>query len=138
MRVSQRLDYAVRGLVALAQRPDATPVAAAEIADALSLPRRFLEQQFTALAQAGVLDCRRGAGGGCALAQDARSVTVADVVHALEGSALDVPHTSGTVVSEMWADVAGSLDRVFAGITIAELAAQQDRLDATESEIYYI
>jgi Rrf2 family protein len=138
MRVSQRLDYAVRGLVALAQRPDSTPVAASEIADALSLPRRFLEQQFTALAQAGVLECRRGAGGGCTLAQDARALTVADVVRALEGAALDVPRTSGTVVSEMWADVAGALDRVLADVTLADLAARQDRLDAARSEIYYI
>ena len=138
MRVSQRLDYALRGLVALAQMPAGTAVAAGELADSLSLPRRFLEQQFTTLAQGGVLDCRRGAGGGCALARPAGSVSVADVVQALEGSAMDVPRTSGTVVSDMWADVARSLDRTLASVTLADLAARQNRLDASHEAIYYI
>lgn len=138
MRVSQRLDYALRGLVALAQRPPGTSVAAGDLADSLSLPRRFLEQQFTALAQAGLVECRRGAGGGCALARPANDLSVADVVRALEGAALDVPRTSGTIVSDMWADVAQGLDGILAGISVADLASRQDALDAMQAAIYYI
>jgi Rrf2 family protein len=138
MRVSQRVDYALRGLVALAQLPEGTSVAAGEIADQLSLPRRFLEQQFTALSQAGVVECRRGAGGGCSLARPAAQVTAADVVHALEGGSLDVPRTSGTVVSDMWAEVARSVDEALSAFTIAELAAGQNQLDASRAAIYYI
>ena len=138
MRVSQRVDYALRGLVALAQRPPGTPVAAGDLADALGLPRRFLEQQFTALAQAGVVECRRGAGGGCALARPAAMITAADVIVALEGGSLDVPRTSGTVVSDMWADVARTLDEALSTVTLADLAAQQSELDASAAAIYYI
>jgi Rrf2 family protein len=138
MRVSQRLDYALRGLVALAQRPPGSSTAAGEIADELLLPRRFLEQQFTALGQAGIVDCRRGAGGGCALARAAGDVSVADVVRALEGTALDVPRTHGTVVSEMWAEVALSLEATLAAVTLADLAKRQDRFDASQAAIYYI
>ena len=71
MRVSQRLDYAVRALTALAQQPPGVYVAAGDIADGLGLQRRFVEQQFTGLARAGIVDCRRGAGGGCALLRPA-------------------------------------------------------------------
>jgi Rrf2 family protein len=138
VRVSQRLDYALRGLVALAQRPAGSSVAAGDIADSLNLPRRFLEQQFTALAQAGIVECRRGAGGGCALARPAAGITVADVVRALEGAALDVPRTSGTVVSEMWGDVARSLEQSLTGITLADLVRGQDRIDADSAAVYYI
>jgi Rrf2 family protein len=138
MRVSQRLDYALRGLVALAQRPDGSAVAASDIADRLSLPRRFLEQQFTALAKAGVVECRRGAGGGCALARPAGEITVADVVRALEGVTLDVPRTSGTVVSEMWMDAARSLEQTLGEVTLEQLAERQDLLDAGAAAIYYI
>jgi Rrf2 family protein len=138
VRVSQRLDYALRGLVALAQRPAGTSVAAGEIADALALPRRFLEQQFTTLAQAGVVECKRGAGGGCSLARPAAEVTVADVVRAVEGSVLDVPRASGTVASDMWVDVEHALEGVLAGISLADLAARQDLLDASTAAIYYI
>ena len=55
MRVSKRLDYTVRGLTALARHAPGTHVAAGDIADALGLPRRFVEQQFTALARAGIV-----------------------------------------------------------------------------------
>jgi len=138
MRVSQRLDYALRGLVALAQRREGEAVAAGDLADSLSLPRRFLEQQFTALSQAGIVDCRRGAGGGCTLARPASEITAADVVRALEGGALDVPHTSGTVVSEMWAEIATSLDAALAEVTLADLAQRQNALEASQAAIYYI
>jgi len=138
MRVSQRVDNALRGLVALAQRPPGTPVAAGDIADSLALPRRFLEQQFTALAQAGIVECRRGAGGGCALARPAAMITAAEVVRALEGASLDVPRTSGTVVSDMWAGVARALDDALEVVTLADLAAQQNALDASAAAIYYI
>jgi Rrf2 family protein len=138
VRVSQRLDYALRGLVALAQRPDGTAVAAGDIADSLSLPRRFLEQQFTALAQSGLLECRRGAGGGCTLARSADEITVAEVVRAIEGVALDVPRTSGTIVTEMWEDVARELDETFARITLSDLVTGQDRLEASMAAVYFI
>ena len=138
MRVSQRLDYALRGLVALAQRPAGASVAAGEIADAVGLPRRFLEQQFTTLGQSGIVLCRRGAGGGCALGRPANEISVADVVHALEGPALDAPHNSGTVVTGLWDDVAASLEASLAGVTLSDLARGQDRLDAVSAAVYFI
>jgi Rrf2 family protein len=138
VRVSQRVDYALRGLVALAQRPSGASVAAGDLADSLMIPRRFLEQQFTALARAGVVECRRGAGGGCSLARPAEEISVGDVVRALEGAALDVPRTSGTVVSQMWGEVAQTLDDALARLTLGELAREQDRMDAGAAAVYYI
>jgi Rrf2 family protein len=132
------VDYALRGLIALAQRPPGTSVAAGDIADSLTIPRRFLEQQFTALAQAGVVECRRGAGGGCALARPAEEISVGEVVRALDGAALDVPLTSGTVVSQMWGEVARTLEDTLARLTLGELARQQDRMDAGAAPVYYI
>jgi Rrf2 family protein len=138
VRVSQRLDYTVRGLTALAQLPAGTFVAAGEIAEGLGLPRRFVEQQFTALARAGIVDCRRGAGGGCALARPAADVTVGEVVRALQGSALDVPHVTGSAVAEMWASASVSLERDFERTTFASLAARQRELDSQAAPMYYI
>jgi Rrf2 family protein len=138
VRVPQRLDYALRGLVALAQRPQGTFTPAGDVADELSLPRRFLEQQFTVLAQAGLVECRRGAGGGCALSRPADEVTVLDVVRALEGAALDVPRVTGSAVSEMWADAARSVEDALAGVTLADLAGRQALLDAGRAAVYHI
>ncbi|MDO8964600.1 MAG: Rrf2 family transcriptional regulator [Coriobacteriia bacterium] len=138
MRVSQRLDYTLRGLTSLAERPAGTFLAAGEIADSLSLPRRFVEQQFTALARAGLVECRRGAGGGCALARPASEISVGEVVRAVQGSVLDVPRVTGSAVSEMWADSAAALDEALEEVTIEELATRQRELDAEAAPMYYI
>jgi Rrf2 family protein len=138
MRVSQRLDYTVRGLTALAEHPFGTYVAAGEIADQLALPRRFVEQQFTALARAGLVDCRRGAGGGCALARPADEISVVQIVRAVQGAVLDVPHVTGSAVSEMWAQSAASLELALDDVSLAELAHRQRDLDAQTAPMYYI
>ena len=61
MRVPQRLDYALRALVLLALQPEGEYIAAGDLADHLGLPRRFVEQQVTALV-ARRASCGAGAG----------------------------------------------------------------------------
>ena len=138
MRVSQRLDYTVRGLTALAERPFGTYVAAGEIADELALPRRFVEQQFTTLSRAGLVDCRRGAGGGCALARPADEITVAEIVRTVQSTVLDVPKVRGSAVSEMWAASADSLGEILERTTLLDLTRRQKELDAQAAPMYYI
>lgn len=138
MRVSQRLDYSLRGLTALALQDPGTCVAAGEIADALGLPRRFVEQQFTALARAGIVECRRGAGGGCALLRPAGEITVAEIVRAVQRIVIDVPHVTGSAVSEMWASASAFLELALEDTTLADLAARQRDLDARAAAMYYI
>lgn len=138
MRVSQRLDYALRGLTSLAQLPRGTYVAAGEIAEALGLPRRFVEQQFSALARAGLVDCRRGAGGGCALVRDASKITVGEVVRAVQGTIIDVPHVTASAVSDMWAATAAALESSLDGVTLGDLASCQREIDARSAPMYYI
>lgn len=138
MRVSQRLDYTVRALTALASRPAGQFVAAGDIAEELMLPRRFVEQQFTLLARGGIVECRRGAGGGCALMRPADAITVADIVHAVQAAVLDVPHVTGSAVSEMWTAASAALESELHKTTLADLAARQADLDAESAAMYYI
>jgi Rrf2 family protein len=138
MRVSQRLDYTVRGLVALAGEPPGTSVVAGEIADRLGLPRRFLEQQFTTVAKRGILTCQRGASGGCALARPASEITVGEIVRAVQGTVLDVPRVTAAASSEMWASVASALADAIDGVTLADLAARQASIDEGAVPMYYI
>jgi Rrf2 family protein len=138
VRVSQRLDYTIRALTALAQQPPGVYIAAGEIADGLGLPRRFVEQQFTGLARAGIVDCRRGAGGGCALLRSADEITVAEVVRAVQRAILDIPHVTGSAVSEMWVAASASLELALEDTTLGDLAARQRELDAQAAPMYYI
>jgi Rrf2 family protein len=125
-------------LVALARAPADTYLASGELASALGMPRRFGEQQMTALAKTGLVTCRRGAAGGCALGRPAEDLTVLEVVRAIQGDALDIPRATGSATSALWADVARTLDDRLAATTLADLARQQAEIDATTESMYYI
>ncbi len=138
MRVSQRLDYALRALTALAAVPVGEYVVAGDLADELGLPRRFLEQQLTSVAKRGLITCQRGAGGGCALARPASEISVAEIVRALQGDVLDVPRITGSAVSEMWAEAAARLESELEAVDLSSLSKRQAELDAVSSPMYYI
>ena len=138
MRVSQRLDYALRALVLLAARPPGTYLSGIEVATRLGLPQRVVEQQLSELARARILASKRGAGGGHALAHPAAQITVADVVRAIEGDVLDVPKALGSATSEFWQRAADSFGVYLSGTTVASLAARQGELDTASTHIYYI
>lgn len=138
MRVSQRLDYALRAVVLLAAQPRGEHIPAGELAERLVLPRRFVEQQITALARAGLVECRRGAAGGCALARPASDITAYEVVIALEGEVIDVPQRADSAASELWRGVAEAAEDHLRSITIARLLERQRELDALGSPMYYI
>lgn len=138
MRVSQRLDYALRALTLLAQQPEGTAVAAGDLADRLHLPRRFLEQQLSALAREGIVTCRRGASGGCTLARPASNITVRDVVEAMHQTVLDVPHQNDSASAELWQRAADHLALYLGEHDLSQLAARQKELDSATEPMYYI
>jgi Rrf2 family protein len=139
-KVSQRTEYALRAMVELALRPAGETVAAREIAEAQSVPLRFLEQQLATLHKAGLVESFRGAGGGCRLARDASAIRVADVIDAMEGTYYPMyclnpeDHTcfadSRCGLQELWGDVHAAVREVFERTTVADLAARHRHLAA--------
>lgn len=138
MRVAQRLDYALRLLVAISRLAEGERVAVGHLAEAMNLPRRFCEQQITELSHHGLVSCRRGAGGGCKLGVRADELTVTDVANALQGTVLDVPHTQGSATTRMWEEVAVAVEERLASVSIAELAERQAEIDYAGAAMYQI
>ncbi len=138
MRVPQTVDYALRALVAIGGLPPGVSLAAGEVADRLGLPRRFVEQQITALAKHGLVTSQRGARGGSMLARPAADITVAEVVEALQGTVLDVPAATGSAVSEMWAEAATRLKDHLGETTIEDLSLRQKEMDRFRAPVYHI
>jgi len=138
MRVSQRLDYSLRLLIALAQQPPGVLSGAGELAERLGLPRRFLELQATALAKRGLVECRRGTGGGCALARPAEEVSLAQIIEAVEGTVFDTPLVPGLASTEAWTATGAVLNEHLASVCLSDLAARQSALDAERTPMYFI
>lgn len=84
--------YAIQATIYLAQQSGEregkpyTPVA--EIAQALGIPFQFLKKIIQTLAEKGLLLTQRSAKGGVALARTANTMTVLDVIDAIDGVAM--------------------------------------------------
>jgi len=84
MRISAKVDYAVRAALELAAA-GGEPIKGEAIADAQEIPLKFLENILGELKHTGIVASRRGAQGGYWLAKDAEEVSLADIVRAVEG-----------------------------------------------------
>ena len=138
LRISQKLEYAMRAMIELAIREESSLVPAREIASAQGVPLRFLEQQLGALHKAGLVESFRGAGGGCRLARAPEEIRVADIADAIEGQLFPMfclepaDHTcfqdARCGLQGFWGDVAVAIQRVFEETTVADLAARHRRV----------
>ncbi len=90
MRMSTKGRFAVNALIDLALREPAGPVALASIGQRQQISLSYLEQLFSRLRRDGLVESTRGPGGGYTLGRSADSITVADVVMAVD-SPLDEP-----------------------------------------------
>jgi Rrf2 family protein len=135
LKISQKLEYAMRAMIELSLRRESDAlVPAREIASAQQIPVRFLEQQLGALHKAGLVESFRGAGGGCRLARDPGEITVAQIADAIEGQLFPMfcleptDHTcfadSRCGLQGFWGDVARAIQRVFEETTVADLVAR--------------
>ncbi len=143
MRFSVRTEYGLKVLIELALLERGSSIAAGEIAAREGIPQRFLEQQVTVLRKAGLVESRRGAGGGSSLARPAASITVAEAIEALEGPIIDVPGGADSsaatqVIRELWRRAADELREVLASTTIADLAERKKQLEDERSPMFYI
>src|SRR2546430_12002318 len=83
--VSTRGEYGMRLMVELGKDWGQGTVSLHAVAEGEDLPEAYLEQLVAALRKAGLVNGKRGGGGGYVLAREPREITAGDVVRALEG-----------------------------------------------------
>lgn len=134
MKVSAKVDYAVRALIEIARTEDGRPLSAESIATAQDIPRDFLLSVLADLRRAGIVASQRGQSGGWVLQQEASAVSVADVIRAVDGPLVSVHgrppeniayHGSAQALQQVWIAVRSSLREVLEQVTIAHLLAQE-------------
>jgi Rrf2 family protein len=131
VRVSAKVDYALRAVIELAAADDGKPVKGERIAQAQEIPLKFLENILGDLRHAGIVRSQRGVDGGYWLAQPADEISVADVVRTVEGPIANVrgvgPESvtytgSAERLQDVWIAVRASLRAVLEHVTIADVA----------------
>ncbi len=86
MRLTRQAEYAMRALLELARVPAGEVMETAVIARRQDIPKVFLKKTIQALARAGLVETKRGAGGGIRLLKPAGQITLADAITATEGN----------------------------------------------------
>lgn len=130
MRVSAKVDYALRALLELASAEPGRPVTAERLATAQAIPPKFLENILLELRRAEIVASQRGVEGGYRLARPASEISVADVVRSLEGPIAsvrgvrpeEVEYTGpAQSLQPLWVELRASMREVLEGTTLADL-----------------
>jgi Rrf2 family protein len=126
MRISAKADYGVRALVELAADAG-RPLVCENIAAAQHIPYRFLKAVMRDLRVAGLVRSQRGCEGGYWLGRAPGSITLADVVSAVQGEAAEDPAdaTRAPAVTAVWRAVQRRTEEILTGITIADLLTEE-------------
>jgi Rrf2 family protein len=130
MQVSARGDYAVRAALGLAAAYPAI-TSAQTLAEAQSMPYKFLEAVLADLRRAGLVQGIRGPEGGYVLKRAPTEVTIGDVLRAVDGPLAGVrglrPEETeyggaAAHLSELWIAVRAAVRSVVDEVTLAQLA----------------
>lgn len=129
MRVSAKVDYALRAMVELAAHPDGLTTAE-QLASAQRIPPKFLESILAQLRSGGLVASQRGAEGGYRLAKPADEISIADVIRELEGPIATVrgmrPEEldyagAAAPLREIWLELRAQMRGVLERTTLADL-----------------
>jgi Rrf2 family protein len=128
MNISTRGRYAARIMALLATDYPCGPLTKFQIAEIESISPAYAQQ----LLMAGLVNSHRGRLGGFTIARPPESMTVADVLAAVEGDILPAPCRNNAHCTRaatcptrpVWEKAAAMLEDLFAGITLADLVKE--------------
>jgi Rrf2 family cysteine metabolism transcriptional repressor len=146
MRISSKGDYGLRALFDLAQRYGEGPVQSDDIATRQGIPVNYLNQLLITMRRAGLLESLRGPQGGHMLARPAETITLLEILTALEGPLLPTEPTREDLVAtapedqelvdETWAALRARLEQILSAITLDDLC--QRKRQRSGGVMYYI
>jgi Rrf2 family protein len=129
MRISAKADYAVRAALELAAASD-PPVKGERLAEAQSIPLKFLENILGDLRQAGLVVSQRGPDGGYRLERSGAEISVADIIRAVDGPLASVRgerpesmHYAGPAdhLAPVWIALRASVRGVLEHVTLQDI-----------------
>ena len=94
--LSRKSKYGLKALLALAREAGHGPVLIAELAERDAIPKKFLEAILLELKRHGVVQSRKGKGGGYFLRRPPAEITFGEVIRVLDGPLANVPCVSQT------------------------------------------
>jgi Rrf2 family protein len=133
MQITRASDYAVRVMIHLAGLPLGSSMRQSELSNATDVSGHFLSKVLQQLVRSRLIRSQRGAGGGYTLAVSAQSVSLLDVVEAIEGPVRlnqcieegpSCERKSWCPAHQVWAQAQAAIVKVLGAASMATLAAR--------------
>lgn len=131
MRLSIKNRFAVTAMIDIGRRQHQGPVPLAAISQRQNISISYLEQMFSKMRQQGLVDSTRGPGGGYTLGRDARDISVADIVSAVNPSHRKKPLSSDSAQHEsastdaLWSQLNQKIEEHLRDISLHSLMSDQ-------------
>ena len=94
--LSHKSKYALKAMIALAKEFGQGPLLISDIAQREAIPRKFLELILLELKNRGLVQSKKGKGGGYFLARQPNQVTLGEILRIVEGPLAPIPCVSRT------------------------------------------
>jgi Rrf2 family protein len=94
--ISRKVQYSLRALYALGAVYGQGPVLIATLAEQESIPLKFLEAILLDLKRLGIVDSKKGRGGGYQLRKPPEEITLGSVIRSIDGPLAPLPCASET------------------------------------------
>jgi Rrf2 family protein len=133
LRLSKKADYALMAMKHLAQKRDVAQTSAREIAENYDIPIELMAKVLQRLVRTGLLVSTQGTRGGYALGRPSTAISVAEVIHAIDGplsvtACSDDKHdceqySKCSIRDPLWR-IRERIAEALSTVTIAEMAAE--------------
>ena len=133
MRVTTKGRFAVTAMIDLALNAQNNAVKLNSISERQQISLSYLEQLFSKLRRAGLVESIRGPGGGYILGRDAGEINIAQIIAAAEDE-LDATLCKGKancqsgapcLTHNLWENLNHTINAYLSSVTLAGLLAQQ-------------
>ena len=137
MKLSTKSEYGLRAMLNIAKNGSRSATSITDISKEEGISVAYLEQLLNKLRRERLIESIRGPKGGYILSKDTRSITVGDIVTALEGSIYPIhciathngaPDTckksKGCVPKTVWMRLAKAVNDCLESITLSDLCAE--------------
>lgn len=151
MKISTKSRYGLRALVDLTLHSAGNPVPLIHIAKRQNLSVNYLEQVFSLLKKAHIVESVKGAQGGYILVKTAEETTIGEIIRAIEGEIMivaeDVRKNEASLVfqnmqtclqKQVWDKITQSINETINEMTLGDLTKDNQSLLLSNPDMYYI
>ncbi|MEW5977941.1 MAG: Rrf2 family transcriptional regulator [Acidobacteriota bacterium] len=145
MKISTKGEYGLLAILDLALHVGQGPVQSFQVAERQRIPKQYLDQLMLALKKAGLIESSRGRQGGYQLAKPSRTISLLEVLEALEGpienlsfAARDARSNtpSRELLRSLWDEVFSQTVEILRSRTLEDLCDQHKKME--NQIMYYI